>query len=150
MKILRREDDRRDAELVEATLAADGLVCELLRVDTREGFIATLESGDVDLILADDNLPSFDGMSAFALARELRPDTPFIFVSGTIGEEAAIERLKAGATDSVMKQRIGRLSSSIRRALRDAAERIERRQAEEQVRRLNATLEQRVAERTAE
>jgi DNA-binding NtrC family response regulator len=150
LRILHLEDDAADAELVEATLAADGLTLEIARVDTREAFLAALEGPPFDLILADYNLPAFDGVSAQTMAAEVRPGTPFIFLSGTLGEELAIERLKAGATDYVLKQRLGRLSSSVRRALGEAAERTERQRAEMEVRRLNAELEERVAARTSE
>ena len=87
LKILHLEDNPHDADLVGATLAADGIEAELVRVDTRPGFAAALESGRFDLILADYNLPSFDGQAAQVMAADATPDTPFIFVSGSIGEE---------------------------------------------------------------
>jgi DNA-binding NtrC family response regulator len=150
LRILHLEDDRRDADLVEATLAAGGLEAAVTRVDDRESFKAALESGQFDVILADYNLPRFDGLSAQILTAQLRPEIPFIFLSGSIGEELAVERLKDGATDYVLKDRMARLPSAVRRALAEAAERAERRRAEEKVRRLNAELEQRVAQRTME
>ncbi len=148
LRLLHLEDDRVDAALVLDMLARDGIVCEVVRVETRAEYCEQLAAHAFDLILSDDTLPSFDGASAFTLARERRPDTPFIFVSGTLGEEIAIERLKAGATDCVLKQRLGRLPSSIRRALSEAANRAERARAEAEVRRLNDELEERVAART--
>jgi PAS domain S-box-containing protein len=150
LKILHLEDNPHDANLVDATLAADGIEAQLVRVDTRPGFAAALESGRFDLILADYNLPSFDGQAAQVMAAAATPDTPFIFLSGSIGEERAVDRLKEGATDYVLKDRMARLPSAVRRALAEAAERAERRRAEEDVRRLNAELERRVAERTME
>ena len=84
------------------------------------------------------------------MAADATPDTPFIFVSGSIGEERAVDRLKDGATDYVLKDRMARLPSAVRRALAEAAERAERRRAEADVRRLNAELERRVIERTME
>jgi PAS domain S-box-containing protein len=150
LRILHLEDDPRDAELAAATLAADGIVAEIVRVDTREAFTAAIEGEPFDLILADYQLPSFDGLGAQVLAAFRRPGTPFIFLSGTLGEQVAIERLKAGATDYVLKQRMAHLPSSVRRALADSAEREERRRAEMEVRRLNAELEQRVDARTSE
>ena len=150
LKILHLEDNPHDADLVDATLAADGIKAEFVRVDTRPGFAAALESGRFDLILADYNLPSFDGQAAQVMAADATPDTPFIFVSGSIGEERAVDRLKDGATDYVLKDRMARLPSAVRRALAEAAERAERRRAEADVRRLNAELERRVIERTME
>ena len=150
LRILHLEDDRQDAELVEATLAAGGLNAEITRVDSRESFKAALESGQFDVILADYKLPLFDGLSAQVLAAELRPETPLIFLSGSIGEDLAVQRLKDGATDYVLKDRMARLPSALRRALAEAEERNERRRAEENVRQLNAELEQRVALRTTE
>ena len=150
LKILHLEDNTHDADLVNATLAADGIKAQLVRVDTRPGFAAALESGRFDLILADYNLPSFNGQAAQEMAADATPDTPFIFLSGSIGEELAVDRLKEGATDYVLKDRMARLPSAVRRALAEAAERVERRRAEADVRRLNAELERRVTERTME
>ena len=149
LKILHLEDNRLDASLTEATLVADGLEADILRVDTRDAFSAALESDRFDVIIADYNLPVFDGLSAQILAGKLRPEIPFIFLSGSIGEETAVERLKDGATDYVLKDRMARLPAAIRRALAEAAERTERRRAEDEIHRLNAALEQRVVERTA-
>jgi PAS domain S-box-containing protein len=150
LRILHLEDNPRDAELAAAMLESDGIVADIVRVDTREAFVAAVEGEPFDLILADYQLPSFDGLAAQALAAFRRPGTPFIFLSGTLGEEVAIERLKAGATDYVLKQRMVHLPSSVRRALADAVEREERLRAETEVRRLNAELEQRVHARTSE
>src|SRR5262245_17163948 len=125
LQILYLEDDPRDAELVQETLAADGIVCHVTRVQTEADFIAALEKGDFDLILADYTLPSFDGLSALRIVRQSRPLAPFIFVSGTMDEEVAIESLKIGATDYVFKTRLSRLAPSARRALREADERAE-------------------------
>ena len=123
LKILHLEDNRLDADLVEATLAADGLLADIVRVDSRAAFEAALHSTAFDVILADYNLPVFDGLSAQILAAWLRREIPFIFLSGSIGEETAVERLKDGATDYVLKDRMARLPSAIRRALAEAAER---------------------------
>src|ERR1700736_2974728 len=108
LRILSLEDDPKDAELVQETLASDGITCRLTRVETEADFIASLERGDFDLILADYTLPSFDGLSALKIARQDWPQVPFIFVSGTLGEEVAIEALKVGATDYVFKTRLWR------------------------------------------
>ncbi|HXG72458.1 MAG TPA: response regulator [Gemmatimonadaceae bacterium] len=149
LRILHLEDDAADAALVEAILADEGLACTIVRAGTREQFIDALE-GDYDLIVADFAIPGFDGISAQRLALERRPEVPFVFVSGTMGEEVAIERLKAGATDYVLKQRIQRLPSAVRRALDETRDRRERRRAENEIIQLNAELEQRVVDRTAQ
>jgi PAS domain S-box-containing protein len=134
LRILLLEDDSSDAELIQELLEVDHLICEVTRAQTRAEFLAALENASIDLILADYKLPSFDGLSALRLALSARPDLPFIFVSGTIGEETAIEALKFGATDYVLKTQLSRLVPSVQRALREAQERAERRRAEETLR----------------
>jgi two-component system, cell cycle sensor histidine kinase and response regulator CckA len=131
LRLLLVEDDPVDAELVAATLAEAGLRCTARRVDTRTDFLAALKEGGFDLILADYSIPGFDGMSALALARQEAPDVPFLFVSATIGEELAIDAMHQGATDYVLKQRLGRLVPSVQRALRERDERRERKKAED-------------------
>jgi PAS domain S-box-containing protein len=134
LRILQLEDDPKDAELVQETLATDGFACQATRVETKTDFIASLELGGFDLILADYSLPSFDGLSALTLAQEKCPDVPFIFVAGTLGEDVAIEALKIGATDYVSKTGLSRLVSSVKRALREAQERRGLSRAEEALR----------------
>jgi PAS domain S-box-containing protein len=140
LRILQLEDDPRDAELVREKLALDGKACEVTRVETEADFIASLEQGGFDLILADYSLPSFDGVSALKLAQRNCPDVPFIFVAGTLGEDVAIEALKIGATDYVSKTGLSRLVSSVKRALREAQERRELSCAEDGLRRSEAYL----------
>ena len=140
LRILLLEDDAHDAELIHLSLEADHIVCDVARVQTRAKFLAGLEDSGIELILADYKLPSFDGLSALKLALSARPDLPFIFVSGTLGEEAAIEALKIGATDYVLKTRLSRLGPSVHRALREARERAEREKAEEAARRSEKEL----------
>jgi signal transduction histidine kinase/DNA-binding NarL/FixJ family response regulator len=135
LRILLLEDNNGDAALIQELLEADQFVCDVTRAQTRAEFIAALEGGGIDLILADYQLPSFDGMSALKLALDARPDLPFIFVSGTLGEEVAIDAVKIGATDYVVKSRLSRLVPSVRRALREAGGRAERKKAEEALRR---------------
>lgn len=147
LRILHLEEDQHHAALVEATVTADGMCPQITRVDTRQGFETALASGEFDVILADYNLPSFDGLTAQTLAAKAQPEVPFIFLSGSIGEELAVERLKDGATDYVLKDRMARLPSAVRRALAESAERAERRRAQEEILRLNADLERRIAER---
>ena len=134
LHILLLEDDASDAELIQELLA-EHIACEVARVQTRAEFVAALKDTGVDLILADYKLPSFDGLSALHLARTERSDVPFIFVSGTVGEDVAIEALKIGATDYVLKQRLSRLVPSVQRALRESRERAERRKVAEALRR---------------
>jgi len=131
LRILLLEDNSHDAELIQELLEADHFVCEITRAQTRAEFVAGLESAAIDLILADYKLPSFDGLSALKLALDARPDLPFIFVSGSLGEEVAIEAVKIGATDYVVKSRLSRLVPSVQRALREARDRAERKKAEE-------------------
>src|ERR1700689_4237499 len=126
LRIVLLEDDPRDAELIHGLLEAEVVPCEMTRVDTQPAFRALLEEGAVDLILADYSLPSFDGISALKLAMSICPGVPFIIVSGALGEEAAIEAFKVGATDYVLKTRLSRLAPSILRELREANERAER------------------------
>jgi PAS domain S-box-containing protein len=132
--VLHLEDSPLDAELVLASLADGGIACAMVRVDTRAAFLAALRSGPVDLILADYSLPAFDGIAALHLARDLLPQVPFIFVSGALGEELAIETLKNGATDYVLKHRLDRLTPAVLRALREARERADRLKAQDALR----------------
>ena len=134
LRILHLEDNQLDAELVRTTLEGDGIGCEATRVETREGFEAALEEGGFDLILADHSLPSFDGFSALEIARNTYPDLPFILVSGAIGEESAVEAMRNGATDYVLKHRLERIGPAVRRAVRETEERRERKRAEEKYR----------------
>lgn len=126
VRFLHLEDNAFDAELVELALRSDGIECETTVVDTKAGFEEALRRGGFDIVLADHALPRFDGLSAFALCRKLSPSLPFIFVSGTLGEDVAIEGLRRGVTDYVPKSSIGRLPVTVRRALRERDERRER------------------------
>ncbi len=128
--ILHLEDSEADAELIEAMLRKQEIDCEIERVDTREDFVAGLDRDRLDLILSDFSIPGFDGLSALALAREKRPTVPFIFVSGTLGEEVALDALKSGATDYVLKHRLPRLGPAVSRAIADAEERLALERAE--------------------
>jgi PAS domain S-box-containing protein len=140
LSILYLEDDPKDADLVLAMLEAEGVTCQVTLVETRADFLASLEQVGIDLILADYSLPSFDGISALKIAVEKRPEVPFIFVSGAMGEEVAIEALKIGATDYVLKTRLSRIFPSVQRALREGQERAEHSAAEEALRRSEAYL----------
>ncbi len=135
LAILLVEDDARDAELLAAHLEDGGLTFDLRRVQTQEDFTRALAQTRYDIILSDYNVPGFEGTAALAAARLACPQTPFIFVSGALGEDRAIELLRRGATDYVLKDRLERLVTSVERALQEAREREERRAAEEQLRR---------------
>ena len=130
LNILLVEDSPLDAELIEAYLIDGGLQFSLECVETREDFAAALEKQRFDIILADYMLPCFNGIAALEIAHTTCPGVPFIFVSATLGEEVAIETLKSGATDYVLKRRLIRLVPSIQRALREVQERNERKHAE--------------------
>ncbi len=130
LRILHLEDDPRDSELIQAALEIEGIMPHVTRVETQAEFFASLKQGGFDIILADYTLPAFDGLSALKIAQEKCPDVPFIFISGTLGEEVAIEALKFGATDYLLKERLSRIMPSVHRALREAKERGERKRAE--------------------
>jgi PAS domain S-box-containing protein len=134
LRILSIEDDPDDTKLIQELLETEGAVCEVTRVDTQAALLASFEQGGIDLILADYTLPSFDGIAALKLAMKACPEVPFLFVSGTLGEEVAIEALKNGATDYVLKTRLSRLVPSVLRALREATQRAERKKAQESLR----------------
>jgi two-component system cell cycle sensor histidine kinase/response regulator CckA len=138
LRILILEDDSLDAELAIATLDQAGFVCRWDCVDTREAFLRQLDEQSYDLVLSDYNLPTFDGLSAVQLLRERDLDLPFILISGKLGEETAIESLKAGATDYVIKSHLARLAPVVARALRERDEQRQRRDAEVALRRAEA------------
>jgi len=140
IRILMVEDDLADAELVRHALRKDGLNFTIERVETGEEYLRALDHGAPDVILSDYALPSFDGYTALSIAQKSHPDVPFIFVTGTMGEEVAIETLKNGATDYVLKLRLARLAPAVHRALREARERADRKQAVEQLRHSHAQL----------
>ena len=132
--ILLLEDSPIDADLTSAFLSRGEIDYSLERVDDREQFLSALQQRRFDLILADYALPTFDGLSALELARRHAPETPFIFVSGTLGEDIAIRSLQQGATDYVLKQKLERLAPAVTRALREAGERAERRRSQKELR----------------
>jgi len=130
LRILILEDLPSDAELMVYELRQANIAHSYRRVSNREDFLLALKDDKPDLILSDFHLPGFDGLEALALAQATSPDVPFIFVSGAMGEEVAIDALKRGATDYVLKDRLSRLGPAVQRALREAEERRERRQTE--------------------
>ena len=130
LHVLMLEDSPLDADLIALRLQKGGLECELQRVETRDAFINALHSFRPDLILGDHSLPTFDGLTGLQITLEICPAVPFIFVSGVMGEEVAVEMLQRGATDYVLKSRLDRLEPAVRRALRVIEERAARRAAE--------------------
>ncbi len=129
--ILHLEDDAKDGELVRALLESAEIESSIARVQSGDQFLEALQKNKFDLILADYRLPGYDGMSALKVVQERYPDVPFIFVSGVIGEDAAIEALKQGATDYVLKQKLSRLVPAVNRALHEAENQRKRKKAEE-------------------
>lgn len=132
--ILHLEDNPTDAELIMAMLECEEIACEIRRVETESDFLSAITTSCIDLILSDYALPAFDGLAALALGRTYCPDVPFIFVTGAMGEEKAVESMKQGATDYVLKQNLARLGPVVRRALRETEERCKHRQVEDELR----------------
>jgi diguanylate cyclase (GGDEF)-like protein len=141
LRLLILEDVAAEAELAIHQLRRAGLNCTWTRVDTEDAFREALHELRPDLILSDFSIPGYDGCSALDLTRREAPEIPFIFVSGTIGEERAIEALKAGAVDYVLKSNLERLAPAVRRALKDVAVRRAQRAAEQRVERLSRVLQ---------
>ncbi|MFY9221270.1 MAG: response regulator [Blastocatellia bacterium] len=139
IKILHLEDNPTDAELVKEILDSESVAFEILQVNNRESYVKAIQTKKFDLIFSDYSIPSFSGAKALEIAKENTPDTPFIYISGTIGEDAAIEGFKNGATDYVLKNRLSKLIPSVLRALREKQERIQRKMAEIEIHR-QATL----------
>lgn len=139
IKILHLEDNPNDAELVKEILDSESVGFEILQVSNRESYVKAVQTQKFDLIFSDYSIPSFSGAKALEIAKENTPDTPFIYISGTIGEDAAIEGFKNGATDYVLKNRLSKLIPSVLRALREKQERIQRKMAEIEIHR-QATL----------
>src|SRR5216683_2368688 len=127
LRVLLTEDNPADAEMELRELKRAGLRITHRVADTEQGFVSALREFSPDVILSDFSMPGFDGMVALALARDLAPDTPFVFVSGTLGEEYAIRALRNGATDYVLKTNLVRLAAAVERAFTEAKERRERR-----------------------
>ncbi len=131
MRILHLEDDPKDAELVRETLVSEGITCNIVLVDTKAAFVDALKNGIFDMIFADYSLPAFDGISALEIAKRETPDTPFIFISGKMGEDLAIETLRHGATDYILKDMLSRLAPAVNRAVLEAREKMERKRTQE-------------------
>lgn len=130
VRILLVEDSAIDADLVQSYLDKCPYPCELTRVETQQEYVDALDTTAWNLILSDFALPDFDGMSALEIAKDRVPQTPFVFVSGYLGEEVAIDTLTKGATDYVLKKNLARLPAAVDRALLLSKERSERRLAQ--------------------
>jgi PAS domain S-box-containing protein len=141
VRVLHLEDDAGDAELVQVIIESASMMCQITHVQAGDEFGEALRQGGYDLILADYRLPTYDGMSALRLARQLTPDIPFIFVSGTMGEDAAIEGMREGATDYVLKQKLSRLVPAVRRALTEVENLQERKRTEAAMAQLSRQME---------
>src|SRR5688572_12854789 len=131
LRVLHLEDSKRDAELIESTLEAEGLDCQIVHVKNQEEFETAIARETFDVILSDYSLPHYNGLSALDFARQKAPSTPFILLSGTLGEELAVASVKTGAADYILKQSLNRLGTAVQRAVREAQERTERKRAEE-------------------
>src|SRR6267143_6027378 len=134
LRILHLEDDPLDVELIQERLDSAGVSCQVHHVRNRDQFETALTEDCFDLILSDYALPNYNGFAALEFARGKLPDIPFILLSGTLGEDVAVESLKTGATDYILKQRLDRLGPAVLRAARDAQEHAEKERAEEAVR----------------
>ena len=137
LQVLYLEDEPDFASLVRSLLEREGFRVDMAVVDNRAGFLAALEEKPFDVILGDYQLPSWNGFQALEMARQLVPKTPFLLISGIIGEDVAIECLKRGATDYVLKNGINRLVPAVHRAVHDAQE---RKQAEEELKKAQGEL----------
>jgi len=140
LHILHLEDDPRDATLIQSALKADGITCVTTCVQNRNDFVAALEGGGIDLVLSDFSLPAFDGLSAVEIVRRRWPVLPVILVSGSLGEERAIDSLKSGATDYVLKERLARLVPAVRRAMKEVKDNADNRRIKETLRKTEQRL----------
>jgi two-component system, cell cycle sensor histidine kinase and response regulator CckA len=134
MHILHLEDSPNDAELIQRALRREWPECAVKQVATAEEYAAAVAAGGFDLILSDYSIPGFDGLTALAHARQRCPGVPFLFLSGMIGEERAVDALKRGAADYILKDRPARLVPAIRQALAFVDETRRRRRSEEALR----------------
>lgn len=150
LRILHIEDSPQDVEIVRERLLTAGFALQIDWASNEEQSTAFLREGGYDLVLADYRLPGFSAPAALRLVQSLCPGVPFICVSGAIGDENAVELLKQGATDYVLKNRLGKLPLAIQRALDEVRERKARQLADEELERLHKTLEARVIEMVAD
>lgn len=133
VRVLHLEDNLRDAELIHSVLSSEGLECEIIHVKNREEFEAKLTQDRFDIILSDFSIPEYDGLSALVFAKRAAPSVPFILLSGTLGEEVAVESLKTGATDYILKERLNRLGPAVKRAITQAHDGAARKRADQEL-----------------
>ena len=139
LNVIILEDSSTDFELISEQLRSAGFALNINHAYNRDEFISLLSNGNCcDIILSDFNLPGFDAFEALEISKKLRPDTPFICISGSIGEEIAIEILKNGAVDYVLKDRPNRLPFAVKRALDEQKEKSALKLAEEELKRNEA------------
>jgi signal transduction histidine kinase len=150
LNVLCLEDSPQDAEIMRELMIDAGYDLNMDCTATEKEFVSFLRSHKYDLILSDFKLPGFDGFAALKWSVEICPNVPFICVSGTLGDETAVELLKKGAVDYILKDRLVRLPSAIQRALKEAKEKEAHKLAVEEIQKLNSELEQRVIDRTAQ
>ncbi|GMA14930.1 hybrid sensor histidine kinase/response regulator [Deinococcus metallilatus] len=147
LRILHLEDNELDHELVALSLDGDlPWPVEIERVEDEDAFLHALDTHRPHLVLSDYALPSYDGLSAFRAAHARAPHLPFIIVTGAMGEEVAVDTLRQGVTDYILKQRLERLAPSVKRAIAEADARDRRERAEQEVRQLNLSLQARLEE----
>lgn len=139
-KVLVLEDNDYDYELVVRKLGKMSFTFDIMRAVDEEEFESLLKNYSPNLILSDFSLPSFSGLEALVIAKSVRPEVPFIFVSGSIGEERAVEALKQGAADYVLKENLNKLEPSVSRALAEVQEKAKRKEAEEKLKIKNKEL----------
>ena len=142
LHILQLESTPSDAVRVQHLLETSGFVCDMVRVHSKDDLVDALHKDSFDIVISDLKLPSFNGMEALGISRAMAPDVPFIILSGTMGEEMAVEGILAGATDYVLKSNLARLVPAIRRALQESEDRRERRRVEQELGKASVLLEQ--------
>jgi PAS domain S-box-containing protein len=141
LRILHLEDDPNDRRVVQEWLRGQNIAAEFTDADNEADFVKAIEEQSFDIILSDKSLPGFDGLAALRLVREKFPHIPFLFVTGSMGEEAAIETMKDGATDYVLKDRLSRLIPAVQRAVHESEQEEKNRNIEEKNRQQAALLD---------
>jgi two-component system, cell cycle sensor histidine kinase and response regulator CckA len=141
LRVLHLEDNPHDRRVIQLWIKEQNIAAEFTDADNEPEFVKALEQDTFDIILSDKSLPGFDGLSALRFVREKFPHIPFVFVTGSMGEEAAIDTIKDGATDYVLKDRLSRLIPAVQRAIRESEQEEKNRQTEEKVRQQAALLD---------